>query len=210
MRLSKPPAVATWLLEHFRPGSRNDYITGDLMEAYTSGRSRTWYWKEALAAIVIGICEVVMRNPLLALRAISVGWATLFLFYYGVAPRLLGPFVRRFFLPSGFPFSPSMLVGFTMSLFVRAASGWIVARLHRTHRIAMVLLFAASVSIVQLRMLPSVWFEAANTLTNTRFLPYLIYGLELQILWPAAILVGGLWRAAPESESTDQEQHSAV
>ena len=69
---------------------------------------------------MIGISDEIMRNPLLALRAIFVGWATWFLFYYGIAPRLGGPFLRRFFLPSGFPFSAWMLVGFTMSLFVRA------------------------------------------------------------------------------------------
>jgi hypothetical protein len=53
MRSSKPPAVATWLLEHLQSGSRNDHITGDLMEAYQHGRSRAWYWKQVLAAIMV-------------------------------------------------------------------------------------------------------------------------------------------------------------
>lgn len=198
MRFSKPPALATWLLEHFRPGSENEHITGDLMEAYQCGRSRIWYWKEVSAAIVIGVCDEIMTHPLLALRAISVGWATWFLFDYGVGP-LLGSLLRRFIVFSGYPFGPSMLIGFTVSLFFHVASGWIVARLHHSHRIATVLLFAASVFIVHLRTLPWIWFEAANTLTNTRFLPYLIYGFELQFLWPAAILFGGL--AHSESHS---------
>jgi hypothetical protein len=208
MRSSKPPALATWLLEHFRPGSENDHITGDLMEAYQCGRSRSWYWKEVFAAIVIGVCDEIMTHPLLALRAISVGWATWVLVDYGVG--LLGPLLRRFLVFSGYPFGPSMLIGFTASLFVCAASGWIVARLHRSHRIAMVLLFAASVFIFQLRTLPGIWFEAANTLTNTRFLPYLIYGLELQFLWPAAILFGGLSCGSPQTETMRQEQHSVL
>jgi hypothetical protein len=95
------------------------------MEAYQCGRSRTWYWKEVLAAVVIGIGDEIMRNPLLALRAISVGWATLFLFYYGVAPRLLGPFVRRFFLPSGaFPSVHRCWLGsHCRCSFVRRAAG---------------------------------------------------------------------------------------
>jgi hypothetical protein len=204
MRPVKPPAMATWLLEHFQSGPQNDHLTGDLMEAYEQGRSHGWYWKQTVAAILVSFCHEVATHPLLGLRAISAGWATWFLFYYGVGPGILGPLVRRFFLPSGYPFAPSMQIWWIASLFVHAASGWIVARLHRSHRIAMVLLFAASVCIVQLRGLPGVWFEATNTLTNTRFLPYLIFGLELQILWPAAILLGGLWGADPERESVRQ------
>jgi hypothetical protein len=55
MRSSKPPAVATWLLEHLQSGTRKDYITGDLIEAYQGGRSRAWYWKEVFAAITVGL-----------------------------------------------------------------------------------------------------------------------------------------------------------
>jgi hypothetical protein len=205
---SRPPTVATWLLEHFRSGSQNDYITGDLIEAYQSGRPRSWYWRQVLAAIVIDVCEEIKVTPLLALRAISLGWATWFLWCYGVTPLLGHLLIPRFFRLSGYPFGPSMLIWLTLSLFVRAASGWIVARLHRSHRIAMVLLFATSVFIFQLRSLPGIWFTAANTLTNTRFLPYLIYGLELHILWPAAILLGGLWGATSDSESRGHEQLS--
>lgn len=70
----------------------------------------------------------------------------------------------------------------------------------------MVLLFAASFTIFELRMLPWIWVETADTLTNMRFLPYLMYSLEIQILWPAAILAGGLWGASPRSEQKSQSQ----
>ena len=180
------------------------------MEAYQRGRSRAWYWKQVLSAIMVSFYQEIMAHPVLAFRAISVGWAAWFLFYDGIGPRLLGPFVRRFFVPSGFPFAPSMLIWLTASLLVRAASGWIVARFHRSHRIAMVLLFAASVFIFQLQELPIIGRLAADTLTNTRFLPYLVYVLELQFLWPAAILCGGLWGAPPQSKSKVREQRSAV
>lgn len=210
MRPSKPPRVATWLLEHFRSGSGNDYIAGDLIEAYQGGRSRAWYWRQVLTAIAVSFHREVMAHPVLALRAIAIGWAAWFSFYDGIGPRLLGPFVRRFFSFSGYPFGPSMLIWLAASLLVRAASGWIVARFHRSHRIVMVLLFAGSVFISQLQLLPFIWRSAADTLTNTRFLPYLIYGLELQFLWPAAILFGGLWGAPAEIESKTHAQSSAI
>ena len=57
MTSSNPPTVATWLLEHLQSGSRNDHITGDLMEAYQRGRSRAWYWKQVLAAIIVNFCQ---------------------------------------------------------------------------------------------------------------------------------------------------------
>jgi hypothetical protein len=173
------------------------------MEAYQRGRSRAWYWRQVLAAIIVSFYQEIMSHPVLALRAISVGWATWFLFYYGAGPRLLGPFVRRFFVPSGFPFSPSALIWWTAALFVFAASGWIVARLHHARRNGMVLVFAASVFIFRLRMLPWIGSLAADTMTNSRFLPYLLFSLEALFLPPLAILFGGLWGAPPEiSEAT--------
>jgi hypothetical protein len=205
VRFSEPPALATWLLKNGLPGSESDHITGDLMEAFQSGRSRIWYWKEVIAAIVIGISKETVKHPLLALRAISFGWGTWFLFYYAVAPKILGPVLKRTFRPSGYPFSSWMLIWLVSSLLVLAASGWIVARLHRPIRIPAVLLFALSVSIVQLRNLPWIWSTAANSLTNARFLPYLIDGLEIQILWPAAILFGGLYFGSSQNAITQDE-----
>src|SRR5579871_4610102 len=92
MRSAKPPALATWLLEHFGPASTNDPIAGDLIEAYQHRRSRAWYWKEVLAAIAVGVYHEIIAHPFLALRSLSVGWASWYLFYYGVGPNLLIPF----------------------------------------------------------------------------------------------------------------------
>jgi len=61
MRNAHPPLLATWLLEHLQFGSRNDHITGDLMEAYQRGRSRAWYWKQVLAAIIVSFCQEVVN-----------------------------------------------------------------------------------------------------------------------------------------------------
>jgi len=203
MRCSKPPFVATWLLKHFLTSSENDHIIGDLMEAFQSGRSRIWYWKEVIAVIVIGGSSETMKHPLLALRAISCGWATWLLFYYA-APKVLEPVFRRIFRPSGYPFSPSVLFWLVVSLLVLAGSGWIVARVNRPHRIATVLLFALSISINQLQNLPWIWSTATNSLNSTRFLPYLMYGLGVQILWPAAILFGGLSFRSPRINATQR------
>jgi hypothetical protein len=205
VRLSKPPFLATWLLNHFLPSSENDHITGDLMEAYDAGRSRIWYWKEVIAAITIGVSKETVRHPLLALRAISFGWGSWLLYVYSVAPKVLYPVFRRIFTPSGYPFSPGRLMWTVTSLLVMAGSGWIVARFHRPNRITTVLLFALSVFIVQFRIFPSLWSTAANSLTNTRFLPYLIFDLEIQILFPAATLFGGLFSRSHQIDRIEHE-----
>lgn len=204
MRSSKLPAVATWLLEHLRSGSDGDYIAGDLIEAYECGRSRAWYWKEVLAAIIVSFYQEIIAHPVLALRALAIGWATWFLFLDGLAPKLVAPVFRRFFLPSAYPLSPWSLTWRLLSLFVFAASGWIVSRFHRPHCTAMVLLFTTSLFVSALvGLLPWVWFHAAETLTNTtRFLPYLLGDLESIFLPPTAVMLGGLGAAAKPSRPT--------
>ena len=48
--MSKPPAVATALL--MRLGPDHESVVGDVLEEYRAGRSRSWYWRQALAVIL--------------------------------------------------------------------------------------------------------------------------------------------------------------
>lgn len=210
MRSPKPPRVATWLLEHFRSGSGNDCITGDLMEAYERGRSRGWYWKQVLTAIAVSFCQEIMAHPVLALRAIAIGEAGNFLYSYGFVKYVLVP-VSKLFLPQYYKLqtNPLALIWWTLWTVVGfATTGWIVARLHRSHRTGMVLAFTASVLVFRLRMLPWMGSLAADTLTNSRFLPYLLTDMQAFILPPLAILFGGLWGASSAIEPRVQEQSS--
>lgn len=188
MRPPKPPRLATWLLEELHPNRERTPIAGDLIEAYHSGHSRSWYWREVLVAILFGFYDEIKAHPLLTLRSVLLGWAILLLFYYSMAPRFF-LFLARFIRPSGYPFGSSMLIWSAITLSVHVASGWTVARLHRPLHFAGLLLFACSVSGLQL---PWIWFEVANAVTNARFLPYLLYAFAVTFLWPTAVLFGGL------------------
>jgi hypothetical protein len=55
MRRSGPPPIATWMLEHFTFGCRNEALVGDLCEEFRFGRSDGWYWRQVLGAIAIGL-----------------------------------------------------------------------------------------------------------------------------------------------------------
>ncbi len=73
MRSSKPPVLATWLVEHLIPGPRNEALAGDLLEQFSQGRSVTWYWRQVLCAVLWGL---VKDWRVLALAiAVTAGWA---------------------------------------------------------------------------------------------------------------------------------------
>jgi len=79
MRSSKPPSLATWLIEHLNPGGRNEALTGDLLEQLSQGRSVAWYWRQVFVAIFIGF--VKEWRILVLAAAVTGGWA--FPLYYG-------------------------------------------------------------------------------------------------------------------------------
>jgi hypothetical protein len=211
MNALRPPAVATWLLEHLQSSPSNDSLAGDLFEEYGHGRSRLWYWKQVLAAIVVSACREIAAHPVLALRAIVVGWAVWYFYAVAVIPALIVPLARRI-LPTAWAMtsSPFVITWWALWAPIYAVSGWAVARLHRPHRIAMVLAFAASIFLYELRMLPWIWFHARNSLTSTRFLPYLVFDWQALIVSPLSALLGGLWGALAERDSSAGKKYVAT
>jgi hypothetical protein len=47
-----PPKLALWLLKVWGSPYRNEALAGDLIEQYQEGRSRAWYWRQVIAAIL--------------------------------------------------------------------------------------------------------------------------------------------------------------
>jgi hypothetical protein len=70
---SRPPRVATWVLGRFGTGQALGPVAGDLFEEWQRGRSRTWYWKQVLVAVVVGFGTEVCRHKVLAVRAVATG-----------------------------------------------------------------------------------------------------------------------------------------
>ena len=75
MRLSEPPPLAIWVLEHGIPGDYDEALAGDLLEEFRSGRSDGWFWRQAFAAWFVGWLKYLSsRRSLLLFAAV---WSTL-------------------------------------------------------------------------------------------------------------------------------------
>jgi hypothetical protein len=191
MRSLQPPRAATWLLKKL--GCNNEALVGDLIEEYSAGRSAAWYWRQVLVAIPVGFSKEIWDHKLLALRAIATGWATGYLLRYAV-------YIPFWQLDRRVRFA----YGYGQTLYHQhyvypetliwcicvAATGWIVARCHRGHRAAMVLIYLAS---MQLWSLPEFYRLTVDTVGDRRFLPYLFAWVLNFVLVTASVLVGGLW-----------------
>jgi hypothetical protein len=66
-----PPMVATWFLKQLGSGPNNDALLGDLIEEYGQGRSRIWYWRQVLIAIVVSFCKEIGAHWLLCIEGRS-------------------------------------------------------------------------------------------------------------------------------------------
>jgi hypothetical protein len=53
MNNGEPPRMAVWLLKHWSSPYQRESLLGDLLETYRAGRSRMWYWRQVIAALVL-------------------------------------------------------------------------------------------------------------------------------------------------------------
>jgi hypothetical protein len=138
MKRSKPPALATWLLEHAWFSTTDGVIAGDLLEEFNRGRSAAWYWRQVLVAIVVGCASEVGHHRGLAARAILITWAANYSILMLGHEGAIELFRHR--LVAYHPHLAHWAICFLGGL----ASGLMVALLHRGHRTAMLLVGAAA------------------------------------------------------------------
>jgi hypothetical protein len=129
MRSGHPPAVATWLLERF---CADVALAGDLVEQYREGRSVTWYWKQAIAAVSVYSVSQILEHKWLAIRAIATGY----LFWYFLNNMFLHGVLKPVMDTSALRVA-YIFIGYVFWI----ANGWIIARLHRPYSTAMVMAY---------------------------------------------------------------------
>jgi hypothetical protein len=108
MKLRRPPAIAAWLIE------RNSPLAGDLLEEFQRGKSRGWFWRQALMAVLTGLGHNV-RVSRLYLKAYLIGFAA-----QAVVVFILR---RRFHHLVDFVAYPVLLLAVPAAVFMRKIAG---------------------------------------------------------------------------------------
>ena len=134
MRASRPPFIASWILDRFGPRPETEAIAGDLFEQYQHGRSRLWYWREAIEAILRGTWSEVKQHSLLLLGAIAMAWILNRVWEWVVTPWEYSLIVR-YVLGRHARLEEIPLVGFLIEGPMVMAMGWTAARFARRCRI---------------------------------------------------------------------------
>ena len=75
MKPSKPPAAATWMLEHLQLGGKNEALAGDLLEEFHRRRSIAWYWRQVVGAIFAGFSNEIRADWVMVWTiAFTIAW----------------------------------------------------------------------------------------------------------------------------------------
>jgi hypothetical protein len=149
--MNKPPTLAMTMLMRLAPS--DGPLVGDLIEEYAAGRSRWWFWRQTVAAIVTGAIRAVRRQPVRTVGALTTGWAVLLLLFAlfgdraaeGLA-KLVWDWDRQTLGYGSGIWRPFQISAACVSYTGFVLSAWVVARLHRGNP-AMLLAFVASVVV---------------------------------------------------------------
>src|SRR6185295_2739018 len=141
MTSRQPPRTATWLLRLFGCSPDNEAILGDLVEHYGRGRSRFWYSRQVLLAVVGGFYSEVVKNIFLTVRCITAG-VVLALMLSALLERLV--LLHSSVLSYRFPVLFWILAPALCMVSVRLTK--FIARLHRQYPRGLVLLYVLSFS----------------------------------------------------------------
>ena len=202
----QPPRVATWLAQRLVSGPRRESLLGDLIEQYRRGRSGRWYWRQVLIAIVVGTAHDLADHKWLALRALTIGWALYYLFSFPVT--WVGGMAESWVSQQVIVCEPTSFscqfwrnqLSVELLIYVGAAiSGAIVARMHRSHWVAMLSVFTASVLLFECGMIGWMISQSVPPVPISRFA--LLVANSTVILRPLSIFLGGMWAVRSDLDS---------
>ena len=187
MKPTDPPSLATALLELLIPPRTSAGLIGDLIEQYSNGRSRTWYWQQTIVALMMSAFREVRQHTFQAISAIVLGYlcgASLCYLTTSAAGKFVGPYTvvgaYLLFLPLAF--------------ISAAISGWILSRIHSRPMVLVFAIFCVIASVVALAVY--VLFPWGPRIDRVP-LPTTVVVLAIDfIIAPIGVLAGGLFGAA--------------
>ena len=205
MKKSRPPFIAAWLLDRFGADPQLDAIAGDLIEEYRLGRSRFWYWREVITAMIAGVWAGFRDHTMVVLRAFAIGSVLTY-----VTVWIIGPFEASLIAPYIALVVPRLYEsGIVMGMLIGGPwcclTGWIVARFAYRCRIPAVVGFAMSFLLLGL-IGNCLWMITQGN--DPRFVWLSLFGLLLLtilILFGGGLLTGPPKRSMPGSGPLERE-----
>lgn len=185
MKSSRPPVLATKLLERLVSGPFAEALRGDLIEQYRQGRSPSWFWRQVLIGVFASVLRDIGSHKLLAAGSAAAGIAIYLLSSFPVN------WLVRFLASLGWLRIESRLrIADLLGDLACMIIGWAVFRLSTRRRFTKVCLYSAAV----------LFFEAVHVssgfLLNGRLSQVtsqmLLFGVVLSVTRPLSILVGGI------------------
>jgi hypothetical protein len=177
---TNPPSLPTKLLELLVPQRTSEALLGDLIEQYEAGRSRRWYWRQVILALVISAGREARTRKLQAIRAVIVGYlcgASLCYFTTSAAGKFVG----------GYTVVGAYLLFLPLAFISAAISGWILSRTHSRPMVLVFAIFCVIASVVALAVY-------ALFPVDRMPLPMTVVVLAIDfIIAPIGVLAGGLW-----------------
>jgi hypothetical protein len=137
-----------------RLGPHDESFIGDLVEEYASGRSRLWFWRQVMTAVLLTSARQVGAHPVRALVAVATGWATLLLVFFVLGDRTaeaLSGWLWNWDRQTAYATQlwwPFQITAVLVSYAGFALSGLAVVRLNRSCSGPMLIAYAASVAVV--------------------------------------------------------------
>lgn len=203
MSTAQLPRLASWLLRRLASGPKRESLIGDLDEQFARGRSSSWYWRQVLSAILVGVVSDLHDHKLIAAGSAILSFAIVFAWvettlalYLWVSETWVNAWVGDF-RDSGLlfvfwhPFSGGLGLIWCVG---SAASGWLIARWSRP---AMLIAAAVAQFPLALWSSSSVWLnpERWSGAPARIWLPVYAGAIIVTVGIPICTILGGLWRA---------------
>lgn len=193
-----PPRSATWLLEQLGDAPRFEPLFGDLAEQFEEGRSRLWYWRQAVGTLAIELGRLSGTHGPSFSAAVCTGCVLISLWHF-IRPFVFQPLNLLYM---GHPHSTmESIAALTSCLVVVTANGalsffsvWVITRIHRTYRRALLMVF---VTVLTAQCIPGIVRVMVGSSAGTDFAFALRAELMKASLQAVYTLVIGLWVISP-------------
>src|SRR6185295_3989095 len=139
----QPPQLAAWLLKHIGCGPNNEAVIGDLIERYRCGKTNAWYCRQVVLAIVASAVSDISRHKLATICALIAVWPIYWYLGYSM-------FTMLWYIEKVWPSLeglPDIVIGSLLMFGIGVVSGWILARLNKSHPRSTLLLFSLTMFV---------------------------------------------------------------